>query len=453
MRLRELPGYPQLYLDFVENTGPARILFPQRPARDVLAVRAAEILQAPRNQTVDFLESVAEWFENARALRTGRHGEPGAVAVVAGLPPARAGGTVLRLLQCLTAVKLADALESHGCPSLPVAWIGGVEVEPEPDLLDSEGGLVALHEVKHHELARHYPSSIDNAESFTICERALRDGLTDANSTAVLYSGLLADLGLIVIDGADPRLARHLQAGLEGLEVAAGTGARLLRGLGYGDCSREVPPNVPGVAPPIVARTLFPVAAYVVPPPDLCEMSELLSEQVAGRGRDIPLLWPSLSATLVDARSRKTLDKFHLHLQELFEGPDRLLSKVEQSSDEAGTLGAFDNLESVLETRLESLAGVPGADTLAGAIGDSRSRMRYQVAKLRERYESSLAIRREAAGRQLFRLCNSLAPRGRRQEQQLSAIHFVLRYSRAVLTEIVGKADVWDFEHQLIPLD
>ena len=45
-------------------------------------------------------------------------------------------------------------------------------------------------------------------------------------------------------------------------------------------------------------------------------------------GLQPPVVWPRVSATIMDARSRKLLEKYHLNLEELFAGPEALLHKL-----------------------------------------------------------------------------------------------------------------------------
>jgi hypothetical protein len=72
---------------------------------------------------------------------------------------------------------------------------------------------------------------------------------------------------------------------------------------------------------------------------------------------------------------------------------------------------------------------------------------------VKERYTTARDLRLEAAGRQIDRLCNSLAPEKNLQERHLAGIHFILRHSRTVLRDILQKGDVTSLEHQLIFVD
>jgi uncharacterized protein YllA (UPF0747 family) len=409
MKLRDLPGFPQPYLDFVDSRTEGLPLPMERPGRDALLQRTAKVVAAPprvenppRDEDIHADSPAASG--NLHLLR-----RPGTVAVVAGIRAGEFGGPMQCLLQCLTAVKLASSLGLKGYPAVPVLWVD-TEARGDDgnglDVLDGDGQLIPIHNEKLEVISSIMPQNIKNTESYRSVERAYGNGATLPGATTDFYSDLLGDLGVVVVEGG----AKHAA-------VLAGT------------------------------------VAYVVAPPDIGEAA-LLPRQFEAAGIIPPLLWPSMSATLLDSRSRKMLERFRLGLRDLFDGTGSVLSRIDRESDEAGTRGALQTLSAEIDSHLQGLAArVPEGHALAGTIEDSRSRMQYQISKVLERYESSVSVRREASVRQVTRLCNSLAPRGKRQEVQLAAIHFVLRYSRALLSEIVTKSDVWDFQHQLIPLD
>ncbi len=471
MRLRDLPGFPSLYLDFIEGAAPARGAFACGPGRDSLLQRAAHLAQrAPGPGIRPLPAGKAAGLNGSSAAQDNlrRLALPGTLAVVARVAPRLLGGSLSRLFQCLTAIKLAGALESEGHAAVPLAWVSGpASTEQDVCLLDGESRIVHLaagghktYEVLLNELLGIYRSDIQNTSSYKVVRDTLGAGATPGRGTGLLFSALLAEHGLVVVDGGDADLRASAPAPLGALgngEIRTHvlSARRRLSDLGYGACAAEARANDPveAVEDLLLMNSLLPVAAQVVAPAEICGTAALHALFEAARIEE-PLTWPVLSATLVDARSRKTLDRYGLELPELFAGRDRLLAKVDEDLGGAPALATFDRLLGEIDSHMHD-AGllVPAGDALREAVSDSQSRMRYQLTKLKERFASSLTVRRDAAGRQLARLCDSLAPEGRRQESRLSAIHFVLRYSRALFDEILRKSDVWDFQHQLISLD
>jgi hypothetical protein len=62
-------------------------------------------------------------------------------------------------------------------------------------------------------------------------------------------------------------------------------------------------------------------------------------------------------------------------------------------------------------------------------------------------------IKLEAMARNIEKACACLAPGGQTQELGLSAVYFVLKYSHALLDQIVSKLDAAGEQHQLIAVE
>jgi uncharacterized protein YllA (UPF0747 family) len=152
LKLRGLPGYPALYLDFIENSGAARKLFPCRPARENLQVHAREAAgRTLRRDAVcgALLRQAAEHGAGPLSLQNVRRlGQPATVAVLTNARPGLFGGPLITFLKCITAVRLAGILEAEGLEAVPVCWVGA-EVNDYPEasqarILDSEGRIRVL---------------------------------------------------------------------------------------------------------------------------------------------------------------------------------------------------------------------------------------------------------------------------------------------------------------------
>jgi uncharacterized protein YllA (UPF0747 family) len=253
---------------------------------------------------------------------------------------------------------------------------------------------------------------------------ALRRSYASGNSlelaTRRLISEMTAEFGVVVVDPQDPALR----------DAAAGCGDHY-----------------------VAMNRVLPAAANVVDAEDVQSLAPILP-LFADLQLPPPLLWPHISVTLIDIRSRKTLDKYDIGLEQLLSGKDAVLRILEQRDGRENAILRFDELLSEIDHCAVELTRLAGAENgLVETIGEARTKMTYQFDKVKQRYLSSMQMRREAAARQIERVCTLLFPEGRSQERRLGGMHFVLRYSRAVLREIAEKGDIWRFEHQPISLD
>jgi uncharacterized protein YllA (UPF0747 family) len=171
-------------------------------------------------------------------------------------------------------------------------------------------------------------------------------------------------------------------------------------------------------------------------------------------GLQPPVVWPRVSATIMDTRTRKLLEKYQLRFEDLFAGPEALLQQLLDSKLHPDTVERFNTLRAEVEKRLSAVvAALPPEDkSLSPIVDTSRSKMLYQLGKLQERFEAARTLRKEAMTRQLDRLCKSLAPE-RQLQENIAGVEFLVRYSRTLLAELYDKIDVWNQEHQIISID
>ena len=114
-----------------------------------------------------------------------------------------------------------------------------------------------------------------------------------------------------------------------------------------------------------------------------------------------------------------------------------------------------------LDRRLAGLQEVLGGERggsgehsgLSDEIASSRSRMLYQIQKLRERAVAAQALRREIMMRQIARACDALAPGGALQEDRIAAAYCLVHYSAKILQVVYDRIDVWTHEHQIVRID
>jgi uncharacterized protein YllA (UPF0747 family) len=388
------------------------------------------------------------------------------------LPPNLLGGPLCLILRCLTTVKLAAELSKSGFSAVPLAWIqpgDGRHVGYSLDFLDSDSKLTRL------ELNESVPDSIEgllqkmvsiapagwDAEMMDLLQRSCVRGVGPAAASKAFLARIMNECGLLVLDPQDPGLQTFAS---EALARAANQSARTsalfqdyaskLRQAGYGaaPCAAWQKKEEDFIQAWLVLNSILPATVMVAGSSDLGALS-LALPIFRELGQAPPLVWPRLSATLVDARTRKIQDKYKLGIEDFFAGTGEVLRKIGLQEAERIGIVRFEGLVAEIETAIRELAASAYEDGLQQEVTSSREKMLYQLVKLRERFLSACKVRREAALRHLERACNTVAPHGRPQECELAALYFLLRYSRAILPRIYDKMNVWSHDHQLIDLD
>ena len=227
----------------------------------------------------------------------------------------------------------------------------------------------------------------------------------------------------------------------------------------------RVPPPREGARLPglLLGRLLGEENAVVLEAPAAAALPAVVEvvgfEDIAGRadsgrpGGKGPVLWPRVSATLLDGRSRRTLERYGLVPGDLFAG------------EEAAVGAVLGRMRTPVPGRLEELRGEvlrvlsgPGAQGGAGErflkFRDAcRGRIVYQLDKVRRQCLGAVAVKEAAARRRVRRACHSLAPGGRPQEEVFGGVWIPLRFSPAGLGRLRERLDILSPEHQLIEMD
>lgn len=475
MRFRSIPGYSALFVDYVEDAPAARRFLPVRPGRSALfsfAGKAGE-RNLPREEVCRLIREQALRANAGEPVlaNISRLGEQGSTAVVTSLPPNLLGGPLSVILRCLTAVRLSAELRGTGIPSVPIAWVqaGDNDSRGTLALLDGDSRLTRLDlngsgtdsmEGLPRKIAGTVAGGGDPAV-MGMLERCCSRGFNPGAASRDFLAQIMSEWGLIILEpqGADFQvLAAKVSAGA----AKAGTmSSILLRDVGQAlrEAGYDAPPlpSAWGNEEDIirtwtVLNCTLPVAAIVSGSSDLRTLS-LAQPAFRELGEEPPLIWPRVSVTVVDARTRKIQEKYRLGIEDFFAGPPELLRRIGWDEAEQAGAARFDKLAAEFEAGIRRLAEFAQDDGLKNEVSQSRGKILYQLDKLRERFLAAGKVRREAALRQIERACNTVAPEGRPQECILAGLFFLLRYSGAVLGQICDKINLYSNEHQLIDLD
>ena len=158
-----------------------------------------------------------------------------------------------------------------------------------------------------------------------------------------------------------------------------------------------------------------------------------------------------MSATIVETRVARNMEKYGIGLPDLFDGKDSLKRRCISA---VGGMDDFDRVERTVTEQLELLrATLRSVDaTLSGALDTSQNKIRHQLLALRTRYTNA-AFRRDAVlERQVNGIVNSLAPERKMQERVINATSFLVRNGMGMIRRMDELLDVHCHQHQLIEL-
>ena len=210
-------------------------------------------------------------------------------------------------------------------------------------------------------------------------------------------------------------------------------------------------PNV--LLRPIVQDTLFPTAAYVSGPNELGYMGQL--QEVYRRfGVPMPLIYPRLSATVLDRAALKFLARHDLGLERLQAQDDGALNGLINAQLPPEVEAAVAAAEQQGAARLDAIADlVTGIDpTLAGAARTTKQRMERDLRTLRGKIVQAAKRRDTTLRRQFQRTRAQAFPDGAPQERAVSFVYFINRYGPGVVDRLLADLPLDVGRHWLLTL-
>lgn len=354
-------------------------------------------------------------------------------------------------------------------------------------------------------------SLLGETEATTLLRDTYRPGETLGTAFARLFVKLFADWGVIVLDASDPELHRIAQpiyraaveraTELEDALLARGAalersgyhqqvkvtsssvllftlqnGARTpiqRRGNGAdqefivgSDSSAEkisrqdlldrisaapenFSPNV--LLRPAVEDYLLPTLAYTGGAAEVAYFGQagVVYERLLGR---VTPIIPRYSATIVEPKMQRLLEKYGLGVKDTFTAPETLRQQLAGRSLPGDLQAAFDSSKKTFESCFaaikEKLAALDR--TLVDAADTAASKMQYQLDRLYQQAARSESQKSELVARHAELLSQALYPEKGLQERTFGAAYFVARYGRNLLHELHESIQPDCHDHQII---
>jgi uncharacterized protein YllA (UPF0747 family) len=210
-------------------------------------------------------------------------------------------------------------------------------------------------------------------------------------------------------------------------------------------------PNV--LLRPVVQDYLLPTLTYTGGAAEVAYFAQVAVVYEKLLGRVTPVL-PRFSATLVEAKPQRLLERYGLDLPDLFHGPDKLRERIAASSLSTNLQSHFADVKSGLGKSFnalrESLAQLDS--TLVGAASNAEEKIKYQIAGLESRAARAEALRSDVITRHADALSSALYPRKALQEREIAGVSFVARYGRELLANLYETIHADCHDHKIVEL-
>ena len=235
LQYSSIPGYPRLFLEFLQAGSVSRFYSPYSGACVALAelVERRRLEQFPREQISRALQTWNASLNNSRLALSNaeRISKQGVLAVVTGQQAGLFGGPALSVYKAVSAVLLARKLEQDGFAAVPIFWAATEDHDFDEirhtTFVTREGELTELRLEKSSGLplpAASRPVG-DQARLFQQLQQALgrsdhartvlewlreayRPEVSLGEAFAHLLARMLGHTGLVLLDASDPEIRR-----------------------------------------------------------------------------------------------------------------------------------------------------------------------------------------------------------------------------------------------------
>ena len=391
---------------------------------------------------------------------------------------------------------------------------GGLQVltTPSHDVPGAPVGAVRLGD-EILPLVEQAAKLLGDSEATQFLRDSYRPGEFLGTAFARLYARVFADWGVIVLDASDPELDRvaepMFRAAIERAdELAAALLARgeALEAAGYHQQVKVTPSSVllftlrQGARTPIHRRGDGPAAEFVIgtdPAAEKLSSTQLLDriksvpEQFSPNvllrpiiqdyllptlaytggaaeaayfaqagavyesllGRVTPIV-PRFSATLVEPKVQRVLERHGITVLEVFNGPDAVRRQLAERGLPDDLQAAFEATRKSLDSHLSNIKEklVKLDRTLVDAAETSRSKIEHQLERLHSQAARAEALKSELVTRHAETLSQALYPDKGLQERGIAGIYFLARYGSEFLHQLHDAIQPDCPDHQILEL-
>jgi bacillithiol synthase len=210
-------------------------------------------------------------------------------------------------------------------------------------------------------------------------------------------------------------------------------------------------PNV--LLRPVVQDYLLPTLAYTGGAAEAAYFAQAAVVYERLLGHTTPIV-PRFSATLVEPKVQRGLEKYAITVLDTFQGLEALRHILAARAMPADLQAAFERANQSVE---ESFSGLHEAlakldPTLVEASQTAVSKARYQLDRLRERAMAAELRRSEVVVRKAEVLNQALYPEDGLQERGIAGVYYVARYGTELLKSLYEAMHTDCLDHQILEL-
>lgn len=210
-------------------------------------------------------------------------------------------------------------------------------------------------------------------------------------------------------------------------------------------------PNV--LLRPIVEDYLLPTLAYTGGAAETAYFAQAGAVYEALLGRVTPIV-PRFSATIVEAKMQRLLERHGISVTDVFAGPEALRRQLAERGLPEDLQAAFEAARKSLDSHLSSVKEklLKLDRTLVDAAETARSKIEYQLERLHTQVARAEAQKSELVTRHAESLSQALYPDKGLQERGIGGAYYLARYGLEFLQQLHDAIQTECHDHQILEL-
>ena len=205
---------------------------------------------------------------------------------------------------------------------------------------------------------------------------------------------------------------------------------------------------------PLAQDTLLPTAVYVAGPGEIAYFAQLKG-LYEWAGIPMPVIYPRASATFVEKRIKRVLDRYELDLERISGDINDVIRDVVLAALEVDLEGAFSETEHTVASAFDALR--PLVERIDGSLSKSvdatRAGIVKQIESLKERTVRSGKRQQDQIREAIQRAGHHLFPGGHLQERTVSPLYVMTKYGPDLPVRWISELSTDTTGHQIVEID
>jgi len=204
---------------------------------------------------------------------------------------------------------------------------------------------------------------------------------------------------------------------------------------------------------PVVQDFLFPTVCYYGGGAEIAyfAQNQTIYETL---GRPATRIRHRASFTVIEPKTRRTLDRYELEFSDVFRGKDDLLATIIEKLLANETANVFEEVDETINRELTNLesALVKSDPTLSESLKNRRKKIQWHLETLRKKFHKAETLKNDVLRRRIEFAISSLYPREGLQERTINVLYFLNLFGPNFIPWLIQAIDLDETEHQILSL-